>query len=82
MHFNHLASILYGKDEMSAMNLFCKIDEKIDRFANGELDHAANMITLLWKLSKAGKHTPGVPFLEFDFNLDDVSPLTFFSSTV
>ena len=82
MHFNHLASTLYGKDEMFAKNLCCKIDEKIDCFANGDLDHAANVIALLWKLSKAGKHTPGVPPLEFDFNLDDVSPLTLSSSIV
>ena len=82
MHFDHLASILYGKGEMSAKNLCCKIDDKIDRFANGELDHASNVTTLLWKLSKAGKHTPRVSLPEVDFNLDDVSLLTFFPSHV
>ena len=58
LYFDHLASMLSGKDEESAKVLCDKIDEKIDRYANGDLDHAVDVITLVWKFSKAGGHEP------------------------
>ena len=63
--------MLFGREEKFAKDLCDKIDEKIDRYANGDLDHAVDVITLLWKLSKAGEHEPKLrPFAFL------VSPLT------
>ena len=62
MHVNHLASILSRADEDSAKLLCERIDEKIDYYASGALDHAVDAITLLWKLSKAsGRPLPVAP---------------------
>ncbi|KAF9785359.1 hypothetical protein BJ322DRAFT_826989 [Thelephora terrestris] len=60
MHVNHLVSVLFRADKGSAGPLYGKIDEKIDRYANGDLDHAADVITDLWKLSKANEGSPPV----------------------
>ncbi|KAF9785368.1 hypothetical protein BJ322DRAFT_1211231 [Thelephora terrestris] len=61
MHVNHLASTLSRAAKGSAGPLYEKIDHKIDRYANRELDHAADAITQLWKLSNSNEGSPPVP---------------------
>ncbi|KAF9778365.1 hypothetical protein BJ322DRAFT_1214739 [Thelephora terrestris] len=61
LHVNHLVSVLLHADENSAGLLYEKIDEKVDCYASGSLDHAADAITQLWKLSKGGECSPPVP---------------------
>ena len=60
MQVEHLVSMVSGADSKSAKNLCEKIDEKVDSYANGDLDHAVDAITLLWKLSK-GDRRPSPP---------------------
>ena len=76
LHFDRLASILSGTDEKSAKNLCDEIDEKIDRYANGDLDHAADVMTLLWKLSKAGGQAPKSSSCSTSNDSESVSSLT------
>ena len=52
MHVDHLVSVLSGRNETLAKDLYDKIDTKVDSYASGDLDHAVDAITLLWKLSK------------------------------
>ena len=61
VHVNQLALVLSRADENYAKTLCEKIDEKIDCFANGDLDHAEDAITHLFKLSKAGGQSTLVP---------------------
>lgn len=49
---NHLASVRFGVDEKITKNLCEMIDEKVDAYANGDLDHAAETMSLLWEVSK------------------------------
>ena len=72
MHSNHLASVLSRADEKSSKDLCERIDERIDHYANGDLDHAVDAVTLLWKLSMAGGPLPPSP--EFEGEPD--SPLS------
>ena len=58
---NHLALVLSRADKNTAQDLWDKIDEKIDCYLNGNLDHAVNATTLLWKLSKGGVNYSGAP---------------------
>ncbi|KAF9645620.1 hypothetical protein BDM02DRAFT_3262815 [Thelephora ganbajun] len=48
----HLASVWFRGDEESAEGLGEKIDEKIESYANGQLDYAMEAMTLLWELSR------------------------------
>ncbi|KAF9785363.1 hypothetical protein BJ322DRAFT_827251 [Thelephora terrestris] len=52
MHANHLTSVLSRANEESAQDLWDQIEEKIDCYINGDLDHAVDAVILLWKLSK------------------------------
>jgi len=58
MQAGHLVSVVSGADKESASELCDRIDEKVDSFANGDLDHAVDVITLLWKLSKGDRRSP------------------------
>ena len=53
---DHLASVRFGVDEKITKNLCEKIDEKVDAYANGDLDHAAETMSLLWEVSKKDRH--------------------------
>lgn len=75
IHVNRLAFILARADENSAKTLCEKFDEKIDCFANGDLDHAEDAVTHLWKLSKAD----GRSALNHPDDPSPVSPPTTFS---
>lgn len=48
---NRLASLWLRGDEESADDIGERVDEKIDGYANGELDHAMEAMALLWELS-------------------------------
>ena len=61
MQVNHLVSVLSSTNEESATKLCEKIDERIDSYASGDLDHAVGAITLLWKLSKGDGPSPASP---------------------
>ncbi|KAF9645618.1 hypothetical protein BDM02DRAFT_3271586 [Thelephora ganbajun] len=58
MQVNHLASVLSSADEVSAKDLCGKVDEMVDNYANGDLDHAMDAIILLWKLAKEPRRSP------------------------
>jgi len=55
MQTEHLVSVVSRANNESAETLCEKIDEKVDSYANGDLDHAVDVITLLWKLSKGDR---------------------------
>jgi len=62
MQAEHLVSVVYNADKESAKKLCDRVDEKVDSYANGDLDRAVDAITLLWKLSKeGGRSTPASP---------------------
>ena len=61
MQAGHLVLVMSGADKESAKKLCDRIDERVDIYANGDLDHAVDAITLLWKLSKGDMHSPPVP---------------------
>lgn len=48
---NYLASEWFH-DDRSTAGLGERIDEKVDSYANGELDHIMGALTLLWELSR------------------------------
>ena len=51
---NYLASVWFRSDAQSAVGLGERIDEKVDSYANGESNHAAEAMVLLWELSREG----------------------------
>ena len=61
MLVNHLQSVSSRANGDSAKDLWGKIDEKIDCYANGDLDHAVDTITLLWRISKSDGQSPPTP---------------------
>jgi len=62
MQAEHLVSVVSSADKESARELCDRIDEKVDGYANGDLDRAVDAITLLWKLSKeGGRPSPVAP---------------------
>jgi len=63
----HLASVWFRGGEESAERLGERIDEKVDSYANGELDHAMEAMTFLWELSRKGDESSvpsPIPVLE------------------
>lgn len=58
MQVKHLASVRFGVDEEVTKNLCEKIDEKVDAYANGVLNHAAEAMSLLWEASKTKRSGP------------------------
>ena len=52
MHVTRLASLLTPANESSVKDICDKLDEKIDCYANGKLDHAVDAVSLLWKFSR------------------------------
>ena len=51
---NHLASVWFRGDPQSTTDLGETVDQKVDSYANGELDHAAEAMVLLWEFSREG----------------------------
>jgi len=60
MQAEHLVSVVSSADKESAKNMCDRIDERVDSYANGDLDRAVDAITLLWKLSKEGRRSSPV----------------------
>ena len=58
---NHLVSLWFGEDKECVEGLGERIDEKVDSYANGELDHAMEAMTLLWELLRGGESSPPIP---------------------
>lgn len=58
---NHLASVRFGRNEETTRKLCDRIDEKVDVYANGDLRHAGDAVSLLWEVSKTRRHTTLVP---------------------
>ena len=56
MQVEHLAFSRFGVDEETTEILYKEIDEKVDAYTNGNLEHAAEVTSLLWKFSR--KRTP------------------------
>ena len=59
MHATRLASLLTPTNESSVKDICNKLDEKIDCYANGKLDHAVDVVSLLWGFSR--ESAPAVP---------------------
>ena len=60
MQAEHLVSLVSGADNELRKILWEKIDEKVERYANGNLDPAVDAITLLWKMSKRDRRSSPV----------------------
>ena len=74
MFVNHLGSVLPQAHKDFPKDVWKKFNDKIDSYANGDLDHAVDTMALLWKLSKArGSPLPGSPDED---EVSHVSPLT------
>ena len=62
MFVNHLGSVLPKAHKDFPKDVWKKFNDKIDFYANGDLDHAVDTMTLLWTLSKArGSPPSGLP---------------------
>lgn len=62
MQVDHLVSaIRFGVNEEVTKSLYERIDEKVDAYANGNLDHAAEAMSLLWEASKKSRRSALAP---------------------
>jgi hypothetical protein len=57
---NHLVSIWLSGGEEESKELHQKLDEKIDSYAAGELEHAAEAISSIWDLARNNEPPPPV----------------------
>lgn len=58
---NHLVSVWLSGSEKESKELHKKLDEKIDSYATGELEHAAEAISSIWDLACKDEALPAVP---------------------
>jgi len=58
---NHLVSVWLSGGEQESKELHKKLDEKIDSYGAGELEHAAEAISSIWDLSRRYEAPPSVP---------------------
>ena len=56
---DHLASVQFGVDD-ETMEKLCKINEKIDAYASGDLKHAGEAVSLLWEVLEKRRDSPPV----------------------
>lgn len=73
---NYLASIWFRGDEEPAEGLGKRIDKKVDSYANGELDHAMEAMTLLWELSREDGDLPPIPAPPADYFVRQLPPVS------
>jgi len=73
MQTQYLEMVIFRADNESMETLCEKIDEKVDSYANGDLDHAVDAMTLLWKLSKGDSSSVSVIDSDHDVTQDCVS---------
>jgi len=57
----HLLSIWLSGSEEESKLLHKKLDETIDSYAAGELEHAADAISSIWGLARKNEALPSVP---------------------
>ena len=60
MQVIHLVSVWLSDKEESA-TVHKKLDEKIDKYAAGELEYAAGAISSIWDLSRKMETLPSIP---------------------
>ena len=58
---NHLVSIWLSGGEQESKELHKKLDEKIDSYGAGELEHAAKAISSIWDSSRRYEAPPSIP---------------------
>jgi hypothetical protein len=61
MQINHLASARFGVNEETSQNLCNEIDERVDAYAMGSLKHAAEIVSLLWKVANNSRRSTSIP---------------------
>jgi len=61
MQVNHLVSVWLSGGEKDSKELHKKLDEKIDSYATGELEHAAEAISSIWDLACKDEALLSVP---------------------
>lgn len=76
IQIQRLESVSANTDKEFMKNLCERIEEKIDGFANENLDHAVDAIVLLWKLPRGNGCSP----TEFPETVGHVRPLTSMTS--
>ena len=79
MFIDYLASILPRAHSDFPKDVWKRFNDKIDSYVNGDLDHAVDTMTLLWKLSKGRGSAPSRR--PDEDKVSNASPLTS-SSTV
>lgn len=75
---NHLLGVWLSGNKEESKAVRKKLDEKIDSYAAGELEHAVDAISSIWEISISNKEGPapaGAPPLR-----DPLSWLAFFST--
>jgi len=61
MQVNYLVSVWLSGGEKESKELHKKLDEKIDSYATGELEHAAEAISSIWDSACKDEALPSVP---------------------
>ena len=61
MEVIHLLSIWLSGSEEESKALHKKLDEKIDSYAAGELEHAEEAISSIWDLARKKEPLPSIP---------------------
>ena len=61
MQINHLGSVRFDGVEEVTKKLCDQIDEKVDAYAAGDLEHTAEAMSLLWEASKKDKSSTPAP---------------------
>ena len=60
MQVIHLVSVWSSGDKEESETLHKKLDEKIDNYAAGELEHAAEAVSSIWELSRKKETLPSI----------------------
>ena len=61
MQVIHLSSVWLSGNQNESKALHRKLDEMIDKYAAGELEHAAEAISSAWELARRNGALPSVP---------------------
>jgi len=61
MQVNHLLSVWLSGGEEESKELHKKLDERIDSYAAGELEHAVEAISSIWELARKDEALPPLP---------------------
>ena len=61
MQVIYLLSVWLSESEEGSGALHKKLDEKIDSYAAGELEHASETISAIWDMSRKNEASPPIP---------------------